>query len=101
MTIDDINAGRYKVAESSIARHLKKTPKSQTALVARFVLLHEQAAPSSSRIQALNALRKMGELSPGNFWRTERALKEMKRCTLVCVTHFGLEGGIDESQGTS
>lgn len=60
---------------------MKKSPKSQTALVARFVLVHEQGSPERTRLQALDVVRRTaGELSPGNFWRVERALKEMKRC---------------------
>lgn len=77
---DDIHAQRFKLAESSITRHLKKAPKSQTALVARFVLQHEQRSPTTSVLQALAVVRRQGELSPANLWRVERALKEMRRC---------------------
>lgn len=78
--IADIEAGGFKIAESTINRHLKKTPKSPTALVARLVLRHAEKAPDSAVLEAFNAVRRARELSPLNFWRVERTLKEMLRC---------------------
>jgi hypothetical protein len=76
--LEDISAGRYKSAESAVTRHLKKNPKSQAALTAKFVLNERQGASEATYLKSLKDARQ-GPLNPRNLWWMTNSLRNLKR----------------------
>ena len=50
---DDISMGKYKSAEATVSRHLKKNPKSQPALALRMYLLDKLGGGTKAVLSAL------------------------------------------------
>jgi hypothetical protein len=76
--IEDISAGRYKAAESTVTRHLKKNPKSQAALTLRFVLHERMGAPEATYLKSLKDARQ-GSMNARSLWWITNSLRNLKR----------------------
>jgi hypothetical protein len=77
--VEDISAGRYKAAESAVTRHLKKNPKSHTALTLKFVLNERQGAPEATYLKSLKDARQ-SPMNPRSLWWITNSLRSLKRC---------------------
>jgi hypothetical protein len=86
---DDISEQRYKPAESTIARHLKKHPKSQPALVLRMVLLEKTGKSSHEVLRAYQDVKGTGELSARSMWWTCLTLRGIGRRECGVAAWFG------------
>ena len=77
---DDVSYGRYKVAQNALDRHLKKSPKSQPALILRMVMLEKTGADDKDVLKAFEAVKVTGELSARGAWWVGNTLRALQRC---------------------
>lgn len=77
---DDVSYGRYKVAQNALDRHIKKSPKSQPALILRMIMLEKTGADDKDVLKAFEAVKATGELSSRGAWWVGTTLRSLQRC---------------------
>jgi len=86
--VDDISYGRFKSAQNTVDRHLKKHPKSQPALVLRMVLSEKTGGSDKEVVNAFEAVRATGELTGRSAWWVGNTLRSIQRRELQWLIRF-------------
>lgn len=77
---EDVQSGKYKLASAEVTRFLKKSPRSQPALLLRAYLLTKLGGTESEVLQTWQSVERTGELSPRGMWWADVLMRTIGRC---------------------
>ncbi|WVW84264.1 hypothetical protein I302_106294 [Kwoniella bestiolae CBS 10118] len=80
---DDISSHRLTSAQSTITRHLKKSPKSQPALILKLYIQQKNGISEEELLGLYDQIKGMGEMSGRGVWWVGLVFRNMGRTDLA------------------